>query len=111
MNIFARILEQKKKDLTNITFLERPVTTKDLFLNSVVVIDFLVGQEFFFYIFKYPDKNKEKNVLCLKDLQDIISDETKIISIHFKDLKENKFKNEYMYIQNFIKQVGGDHVE
>lgn len=111
MNIFARILKQKKKDLTNITFLERPVTTKDLYLNSIVVIDFSIGQEFFFYIFKCPDKNKEKNVLCLKELQDILSEKIKMISIHFKDLKEKQFKKEHEYIQNYIKQVGGENVK
>lgn len=97
--------------MININFLDRPVTTKDLYLNQVVVIDFLVGQEFFFYVFKCPDKSKEKNVLLLKELQDILSEERKIISIHFNDLKEKQFKNEQMYIQNFIQQVGGDNIK
>ena len=110
MNIFARIAERRKA-YCNINFLERPVTTRDLYLSPVVVIDFLVGQELFFYIFKCKNKTIEKNVLTLKELQDITSEETNTISIHFKDLKEKQFKKEYAYIQNYIKQVGGGNVK
>nr|DAV25172.1 MAG TPA: hypothetical protein [Caudoviricetes sp.] len=106
MNIFDRALILKRNNIKNITMLDRAFTSKDLFLNDIVLIDFAIGQEIYFFVFKSVDTKLKNNVLSSIDLQDVINENTKAISINLNTLKSNQFKSEQKIIYNFIRQVG-----
>lgn len=106
MNIFDRALIFKRNNIKNIAMLDRPFTSKDLFLNDIVTIDFVVGQEIYFFVVKSKDTKLKNNVLSSIDLQDVINENTKAISIKLNTLKPSQFKSEQKNIYNFIRQVG-----
>ena len=62
MNIFDRALIFKRNNIKNIAMLDRPFTSKDLFLNDIVTIDFVVGQEIYFFVVKSKDTKLKNNV-------------------------------------------------
>ena len=106
MNIFDRALFLKRNNIKNIAMLDRPFTSKDLFLNDIVTIDFVVGQEIYFFVVKSKDTKLKNSVLSSIDLQDVINENTKAISIKLNTLKPSQFKSEQKNIYNFIRQVG-----
>lgn len=106
MNIFDRALILKRNNIKNIAMLDRLFTSKDLFLNDVVTIDFVVGQEIYFFVVKSKDTKLKNDVLSSIDLQDVINEDTKAISIKLDTLKPSQFKSEQKTIHNFIRQVG-----
>lgn len=106
MDIFKRSLKNKKKATSKIVFLDRPFATKDLYLNEVVFIHFIVGQELYFYVFKSRD-NKAKEILDTLQVQDLINNNEKLLSIGLDSLRDNQFKSEQNLIHKFIRQVGG----
>lgn len=106
MNIFDRALILKRNNIQNIAMIDRAITSKDLFLNDLVTIDFVVGQEIYFFVVKTKETKLKNNVLSSIDLQDVINENTKAISMNLNTLKPSQFKSEQKAIHNFIRQVG-----
>lgn len=105
MNIFDRAIAIKLRNIGNIAILNS-FTSKDLFLNDVVAINFVIGQEIYFYIVKAENTKLKDSVLSSIDLQDAMNENTKAISINLDVLKPNQFKVEKKTIYNFMRQVG-----
>lgn len=110
MNILDRSIIFKLKNLKNVAILDRAFTTKDLFLNDIVAINFTISHEIYFFIFKSKDAKLKNTVLSSIELQDIIEEDTKAISIKLETLKPSQFKSEQKIIHNYIRQVGESNV-
>lgn len=105
MDLFKRSI-LKIKSTSNIKHINRPFTTKDLFLNKVVLIDFILGQEIYYYVQKHEHKEYTGFFYNSKTIQEIIKDIDKVLSIELCSLKSSQFKSEQRAITNYIKQVG-----
>lgn len=106
MDLFKRAVLIKRNSTTKIKYLNRSFTTKDLYLSDVILIDFILGQEIFYFVAKSKTKPELNKVYSSKEINELLDDE-KVLAIELKSLKIGQFKSEQKKIDNFIKQVGG----
>lgn len=106
MNLFERAVSIKRNNTSKIKYLNQSFTTKDLYLNDLVLIDFIIGQEIYYFVVKSKFRPKVGQIYNSKEINELIEDE-KVLSIELKSLKIGQFKSEQKKINNFIKQVGG----
>lgn len=107
MNIFDRAVQVKISRLKNLTMLDRPFSTKDLYLNDTVLLDFIRGQEVYFYVIKTESSNFHDTILNTQEINYVLDGARKAISISLKSLKPKQFEKERKRIDEFIKKVGG----
>lgn len=105
MELFKRSI-LSIKSASNINHIDKPFTTKDLFLNKVVLINFTLGQEIYYYVQKHEDKNYVNKIYNSKDIRRVTADIDKVLAIELCSLKSSQFKSEQKAISKYIEQVG-----
>ena len=108
MNIFDRALEIKVTNL-NLTMVNS-FSSKDLYLNNNVFLNFIVGQEIYFLVIKTNTFTKKNTIYTYDEVMHHMLNNNsapKAISISLESLKPTQFKEERKIIDKFIKKVGG----